>query len=318
MPETIASLKFEFLRQVSDRWSAARPHNRKQVLSTLSELFDRFRDHRLDDPQFSQKLARGKPHEHHQRLAEMLLAKYLWDNGFTLSSAREGPDFKASKGGITVWIELVTPEPRGISPSWIFSGDSEGVWTYPHAEIALRYTSALKEKFEKLTGIPKGQRGYLSKGIVGSNEPYVIAINQHLLQSNFRTLHGISQTPTACEVLYSVGAIQLHLNRATGQTTHMDHAHRPSLEKAGSGGEKVAVPANSFLDPAYAPVSAVMALDLQEVALISPDPAALKKEHLAAVIHNVGALNAIPAHFLPGQEHWTAKTSAGSIELMKI
>lgn len=318
MPETIASLKSEFLRQVRDRWSHARPHNRKQVVSTLSELFDRFREHGLDDPQFSQELASGNPHKHHQRLAEMLLAKYLWDNGFTLSSACEGPDFKASKGGITVWIELVTPEPRGISPSWLLSGDNEGVWTYPHTEIALRYTSSLKEKFEKLTGIPKGQRGYLSKGIVGSNEPYVIAINQHLLQSNFRTLHGISQTPTACEVLYSVGAIQLHLNRATGQTTHMDHAHRPSLEKTGSGGEKVAVPANSFLDPAYAPVSAVMALDLQEEALISPDRAALKKEHLAAVIHNMGARNAIPTRFLPGQEHWTAKTSAGSIELMKV
>ncbi|MCE4305497.1 MULTISPECIES: hypothetical protein [Xanthomonas] len=317
MNQGINALKSDFLHRVGHRWRRATNDNREQLLTSLSEIFDRFHDLGLADPQFPQILALGNENEHQQRMAEMLLAKHLWDHGFTLTSSREGPDFRARKDNVSVWIELVTPEPVGIDPGWL-APQQNGVWSYPHREIALRYTSALKEKYEKLVGANKSRSGYLKKGIVGLAEPYVIAINQHLLQGSFRTLDGISQIPTACEVLYGVGPQQMHLDSTTGQARRLDHSHRPGLTKVHSDGGTVTVPAESFLNRDYAPVSAVFALDLQEEALVTPAPDAQKKCHLAAVIYNVAALNPIPPRFLPGQEHWTAKTTKSVIKLIKI
>lgn len=311
------ALKSDFLQRVSHRWRRATDDNRVQLLTSLSELFDRFHDLGLADPHFSQILARGNDNEHQQRMAEMLLAKHLWDHGFTLASSREGPDFRASRENSSVWIELVTPEPVGIDPGWL-APQQTGVWSYPHREIALRYTSALKEKHEKLVGTKESRPGYLKKGVVGPADPYVIAINQHLLQGSFRTLDGISQTPTACEVLYGVGPQQIHLDSATGQAKRFDHSHRPGLSKVRADGGTAIVPAESFLNQDYAPVSAVFALDLQEEALVTPTLDTQRQCHLAAVIHNICALNPLPHHFLPGQEHWTASTTNSAIELIKI
>jgi len=317
MNQHSSALKSDFLRRVSHRWRRATDTNRGQLLTSLSALFDRFHDLGLADPHFSQRLANGSDNEHQQRLAEMLLAKHLWDRGFTLSSSNEGPDFRASKDNISAWIELVTPEPIGIDAGWL-APQQEGVWSYPHCEIALRYTSALKEKHEKLVGTKASRPGYLKKGVVGPADPYVIAINQHLLQGSFRTLDGISQTPTACEVLYGVGPQQIHLDAATGQAKRFDHSYRPGLSKVRADGGKTIVPAESFLNPDYAPVSAVFALDLQEEALVTPTLETQRQCHLAAVVHNIGALNPIPHNFLPGQEHWTALTTSSSVELIRI
>ena len=310
-------LKSKFLQRVRQRWQLARQDCREQVETSLSTLYDQLHDLGLADPHFAQRLANGNTHEHQQRLAELLLAKHLWDNEFTLTSSSEGPDFQARKDIFSVWIELVTPEPVGIDPGWL-SSQQDGVWSYPHREIALRYTSALKEKHEKLVGTKTSHPGYLKKGIVGISDPYVIAINHHLLQGSFRTLNGISQIPTACEVLYGVGPQQIHLDLPTGRAERLDHSHRPGLIKMRVGGGVVTVPSDSFLNQDYAPVSAVYALDLQEEVLVSPVLDTQTKCHLAAVVHNVSARNPLPHHFLPGQEHWTARTTSTSIELARI
>lgn len=311
-------LKVEFLDRVGQRWTKPPLRRRLEVLQKLSTLFDQFHQMGLADPHFSRLLARGSHAEHHQRLAEMLLAKYLWVDGFSLTSASAGPDFNAAKNGHSVWIELVTPEPKGIDPHWLNVSHQEGVWTYPHEAIALRYTSALKEKHQKLVGDPGKSAGYLAKGVVLPGESYVVAINQHLLQGAFRSLNGISQAPVAGEVVYAIGPQQLHLSRSTGQALHSDHAHRPSLSKAGQAGGRVGVPADSFLNPAYDPVSAVWALDLQEAALLSSSAPHFPAAHLSAVIHNERATSRVLPHLLPAQEEWIGRTTASSIELCRL
>lgn len=308
-------LKVEFLDRVGQRWTKCPLRRRLELLQALSALFDQFHRMGLADPHFSRLLARGSYAEHHQRLAEMLLAKYLWDNGFSLTSAPVGPDFKATKNGHSVWIELVTPESEGIDPHWLSESHKEGVWTYPHEAIALRYTSALKAKHQKLVGDLGKSAGYLAKGIVSPGESYVVAINQHLLQGVPRSLNGISQAPVAGEVVYAIGPQQLHLSRSTGQVLHSDHAHRPSLSKAGG---TVGVPADSFLNPAYDPISAVWALDLQEAALLSHSAPRFPAVHLSAVIHNERATSRVPPHLLPAQEEWIGRTTASSIELCRL
>lgn len=314
----LATLKLEFLNRVAQRWARARPGSRSNLVQTLSALFDQFHLLRLADHHFALQLARGAEVVHHQRLAEMLLAKHLLDHGFALSSASVGPDFRATKDGRSLWIELVTPEPKGIDPEWLSAAPSEGVWSFPHEAIALRYTSALKEKHEKLMGVKGKRPGYLAQGIVAPGEPYVIAINQHLLHGRYHALEGISQVPVAGEVVYSIGPQQLHLNPSTGRVVGADHAYRPSLNKIRPAGGCVGVPADSFLNPAYAAVSGVWALDLQEAALLPSAATEPPVVHLAAMIHNMNATARVHPHLLPSQADWIGTATATSITLNTI
>lgn len=318
MRPPISSLKNAFLSRVQQRWALAQPVRCLGILRALSGLFDQFHLQHLADPHFAKLLAHGSDLEHQQRVAEMLLAKHLWDHGFSLTSTRVGPDFKASKDGYSVWVELVTPEPKGIDPAWLSTAHQDGVWTYPHEAIALRYTSALKEKHEKLVGRKGSKPGYLAQGIVDYGEPYVIAINQHLLHGRCPSLEGISQVPVAGEVVYAIGPQQLHLSAATGQVVHADHSHRPLLEKLKPSGGFVGVPADSFLNPAYDPVSAVWALDLQEAALLPRSKVRPPSVHLAAMIHNARATARVPSHFLPSQEDWIGMVTPSSITLKRL
>lgn len=318
MRTPLSTLKGDFLSRVQLRWAQAQSPNGMGVHRALSAQFDRFHLHGLADPHFAKLLAYGTDFEHQQRVAEMLLAKHLWDHGFSLQSAPAGPDFKASKDGHTVWVELITPEPMGIDPDWLITSHQTGVWTYPHDAIALRYTAALKEKHEKLVGGRDKNAGYLAQGIVGHGEPYVIAINQHLLHGRYHALEGISQVPVAAEVVYAIGPQQLHLSKATGGVVGADHSHRPLLNKIRPTGGCVGVAADTFLNPAYDPVSAIWALDLQEAALLPRSARCLTTAHLAATIHNTRAIASIPPRLLPSQEDWIGTVTPSFITLKRL
>ncbi len=75
---------------------------------------------------------------------------------------------------------MICPEPNGISATWLnFEPERKvKVVAFPHEEIILRWTAAIKEKGERLLGTPDGkEKGYLGKGIVGTEGAYVIAVN---------------------------------------------------------------------------------------------------------------------------------------------
>lgn len=305
-------MRTEFLSRIELIYANARPHYRSQAIAALATLFDRFLDEKLHDPAFAKLLARGSESEHQQRLAELLLADHLWSAGFSLASKAAGPDFLATRHGEATWIELITPMPSGIDASWRRGG--AGVWDYPHKEIALRYTAALKEKREKLMGTATKQ-GYLAKSLVGANERYVIAINQSMLQPIFQTLSGISQIPTACEVAFAVGPRQLTLERATGAVISSEHAHRAHLQSASGS----AVPAGTFLSRDYEHVSGTLALSLTTDKFIDLDPDTfLLRDHLSALVYNPLAVNVLPRHWLPAQSHWSATISTDSVEVARL
>ncbi len=314
IPPTSTNLRSQFLARLSTDWSKARAHYRAEIVSKVGNLYDRFIDEKLADSEFSKLIAEGNKAAFQQRLAELLLAGQLWDWDFTLSSGREGPDFFVSKNGQSAWIELTTPEPAGIAPSWL-NTTHQGVMTFPHKEIALRYTSAIKEKHQKLVGNPSGKPGYLTNGVVTKNEPYVIAVNQHLLQGGFRQLNGISQRPVACEVLFGIGPMQLHFDRDTREIINQDHACRPQIHK----NNDAEVQADSFLDPTYGPVSAVLALDLVLEKFITSDPDHfLMRENLSSMVYNPKAHNPLPFHWIPAQSHWVASEDEQVIEVTSM
>jgi len=84
----------------------------------------------------------------------------------------------------------------------------------PHEAMLLRWTAAVKEKAEKLLGNSvSGVKGYLQKGLAGTNDIYVVAVNARLLRGpNFASVTGISQFPFAAEAVFAIGPYAVNIS----------------------------------------------------------------------------------------------------------
>ncbi|WP_122319552.1 hypothetical protein [Pseudomonas syringae group genomosp. 3] len=296
------ALRQKVIDQFIRHWSNARPENAKTVVEHLTNLYDKFHSHGLTDRIFEKEITSGDINRYTQRTAELLLADMLWQDGFTLRSENSGPDFRATKNGFSAWIELHTPEPKGIPVEYFQTTKEPIVKGVPFDEISLRWTAAFSEKKSKL-------RGYLESGIVKPSDPYVIAINAHLLSRRpFHGLNGVSGKPVPVEILFSVGPRQIHIDRMSGTIVDQSHAHRPSIPKAGSVNK---VPADSFLDPENISISAVLGVDLLEQTV-------LKAVHPSAVVYNPQAINPIPLNWLSAQEQWACKMELEDYSVYKL
>jgi hypothetical protein len=164
------------------------------------------------------------------------------------------------------------PAPEGI-PAEYLATPKVGefiVKTMPHKEMLLRWTAALKEKHEKF------QR-YVENGIFSATEPIVIAINGCRLCDFAIDDRGISQMPFAVEATFPVGPIAVPISldgRADGEARRIP---RYSIRNA-NGAE---VPTDSFLNPRYANVSAVIGAIKWD--MLQPLPLTVVHNPLAAV-----------------------------------
>lgn len=270
-------------------WRNARPEAGSNAVDYLTDLYDRFYGLGLADRIFEEQLTSGNPSRYAQRMGELLLADLLWKGGFDLISNDEGPDFRATKNGYSTWIELQTPEPMGIPADYYNRSGELTVRSEPFDAISLRWTSAMAEKKNTLDR-------YLESGVIKADEPYVIAINARLLNHfSMRGLNGASGKPVPVEILFSVGPLQLEIDRHTGAIIDQSHVHRPFLDKPGTENK---VPADSFMNPRNKGVSAVLGVDLLE-------QVALGGSHPSALVYNPYAQNPIGKHWIPAQEHWS-------------
>lgn len=170
---------------------------------------------------------------------------------------------------------------------------------FPHEQILLRWTAAIKQKAEVLLGIPARQtNGYLANRIVSTNDCYIIAVNARLLRGfdgMFSELIGISQFPFAVEATLAVGPIQIRINRNTRESSEPEHQQRYVIHKPVG----LPVPADTFLDARFAPISAIWATDIDEGSVIDRPASML-------VVHNPRAANPLPPGLLPAQEEYSA------------
>lgn len=250
----------------------------------------------LGDANFTVELCAGVDTRYWQRLSEALLGNELLAVGLTIRSLPQGPDFLLEVDGHRIWIEVICPEPTGIPDDWLAPPTGEAVG-FPHEAVLLRWTAAIKEKAEKLLGNPtNGTQGYIEKGIVGADDSYVIAINGRLLRGpHFASITGISQLPSAVEAAFAVGPMTLTIDLDAHQAVGSGHQHRPIIRKPNGA----AVPAYSFLDPAFARVSAIWAADLDASWVVG-------NAKPMAVVHNPLAIRPVPAELLPAQDEYTA------------
>jgi hypothetical protein len=100
-------------------------------------------------------------------------------------------------------------------------------YTMPHEAILLRWTSAIKDKAEKLFGAADHpDTGYLAKGVVAEGDAFVVAINARRLRDSFPQLEGISQFPFPVEAVFSVGPYAVQINRENLKVVGGGHSHR--------------------------------------------------------------------------------------------
>ena len=236
-----------------------------------------------------------------QQLSEVLLADQLTKAGLKILHPAEGPDFLIEIADKKIWIEVITPEPTGLPKEWLDSEQTEH--SMPHEAMLLRWTAAIKEKAEKLLGYECRKtksliKGYVEKGIVSPQDAYVIAVNGRLLRRSsgcFPELIGISQFPFAVEATFCVGPIKIGINRETLETTSVGHQHRDKISKP--IGQPV--PADTFIDPRFSPISAIWAVDIDELILIG-------ESRPMVVVHNPNATNPIPKNLIPAQSEYVA------------
>lgn len=272
------------------------------VRAFLDRICSRHVELDLGDNDLADKLCSGDENKYWQQLSEILIANELLESGVKLTPSHSGPDFLIDQDGKRIWIEVICPQGTGLPAEWLAAPTSEPkVSNVPHDAILLRWTAAIKEKAEKLLGNPaKDLKGYLQKGVVKPSDAYVIAVNARLLRGPFfASILGISQFPYAVEAAFSVGPITITIDRNSLKKTGSGRAHRPYIKKP-NGAD---VPAYTFLDPAFRPVSAIWAVDLDETWIIGNVKA-------SAVVHNPEAQVKVPVGLLPAYDEYLATPDA--------
>ena len=256
----------------------------------------------LADRKFMRELTSGSEAKFWASISEALVARRLTGKTFGPRKAvGEGPDFLVMDGTRRVWIEVVCPEPIDLPTDWRTAPTGAAV-NFPHREILLRWTSAIKSKAERLIGTSDGRaKGYLETGVVSPCDAYVIAVNGCQLRSGpYPALLGISQFPFAAEAVFPIGPYQLQIDRDTRKVIDSGHQHRPYVKNKNQS----PVPAYTFLDPSFNSVSAIWALDLN-------GGSAIGNSEPMAVVHNPNANISVSLGFLPADSEYVARPHNG-------
>jgi len=292
-----------------------------EQIALIEALTNMISDCRLkgwNDKNVIKGLCSSDTSKYRQSLSEVLLFHLLSAQGFTPICSTNGPDFVIEKHGKKIWIEVITPEPKGLPDDWC-SGAMGKAITVPNDEILLRWTNAIDEKTKKLNGrfeprTGEFRPGYLQKKIVGPNDSYVIAINGIDLRWHwvFPNLNGISQYPFAVEAVFGIGPIQIHIDRKTLTATHSDQQIRDSIPKRVDQNVPVGtfISSGPFTQNEFKRVSAIWALDIDEMY-------SLGHERPMVVVHNPLAEFPIEEKLLPAFEEYVCIAQANEWQLTR-
>ena len=276
----------------------------QKVREEIASACNAFVKSGLSDAEVIKELCSGSEQKYWSCISEALLAARLCNVGLNPAPSHGGgPDFLLIEKKRKIWIEVICPEPKGVPLDWL-NPELGKVIDFPHEQILLRWTSAIKEKAEKQIGNLEGANiGYIEKGIVASEDAYIIAVNGRQMRSGtFPALIGISQFPFAVEAVFAVGPYQISVNRNTLEQTGTGHQHRPLISKR----KRALVPAYTFLDKRFQSISTIWAVDVDGTS-------ANGNSEPMHVVHNPNANNPITIGLLPAHDEYVA-TSIGTEE----
>jgi type I restriction enzyme S subunit len=183
----------------------------------------------------------------HARVWEMRLTVVLKRFGLPVCARRVGggPDIRIDTNPV-VWIEAVAP--LGTVEQWALH---ELAMRRPvpvlEPEILLRYTQAIREKWNKYNG-------YLNRGIVSPSDCYVIAVSGSALPAASAPGR-YGEPPTVASALYGIGPYRWQIEMGTGCVVESGYSHRPMTVKTATGAE---IESDLFLSDKRRGISAVI------------------------------------------------------------
>jgi hypothetical protein len=302
---------------LEERYPDADHRNNRVYKDFALQLWETFQKYDLQDNDFVEQFTSENIETHIQRYSEMLFAWHLVNLGYVLTSKGKGPDLCIEHNGQRIWVEIITP--TLIQPS----ADSFGAQRtaqlindyqapipinqkdirlrdIPSEQILLRWTAALREKHHKLIG-------YLEKGIVQPEDPYLVAINSVLLgRHGFK---GISQYSTPLEATFAVGPIKLTIGTETDEIINSGPSYRPILVKHNQAN----IPADTFLDHSYKKISGIIATHAGLEVAVQPNPPSL-----LVVVHNPNSVNPLPISIFGAKEEYIAEVVGDCWEIRDI
>tara|TARA_E500000318_G_C3540312_1_gene204348 strand:+ start:324 stop:1196 length:873 start_codon:yes stop_codon:yes gene_type:complete len=207
-----------------------------------------YRSAGFDSPQFHADLNSGRESFFQQQIWEMMLGCHLLDLKLNVSAIHyNAPDFLVEHNGTRIWIEAISPEPKGIPTETLEPPSAEFLVTaHPHEAILLRWTAAISAKLDALTR-------YREKGVVSSNDCYLIAVNGCQL-GWWLYPEGISQWPWAAEAALGIGPLTVTFDPGANNWGPMTNSARFSIQNA----NRSTIDTDSFWSDDYAGVSAIL------------------------------------------------------------
>jgi hypothetical protein len=222
----------------------------------------------VSDPDFEGRLRRATGRQYEQRLGEMLFFDRLRREGFDLTTTNgEGPDFRATKNGTTVWFEVVTPD-GGKNGTLMEHNANVLARLFPEVDSTLDYLWGVL--FRATNAIQTKQKKFakdIKKGIVGPNDACVIVMNDSLLcpfdLPMFGVIHG-AEKPVDGLLPLIVHAVMAKGYRYLEATDEPSVMRRSAPRDAVSNHNGGPVSLTGFLDGSLAHISALLQLTLRE------------------------------------------------------
>jgi|SRR3989344_923732 len=276
----------EYLCQATLSW-------RSDAKKWIEELWRQFKPYA--DSNFLDEFKR----QYAQRTWELYLGATLLSRGFRLGTHNDaGPDFNIKKDSDKhqTWIEATTTN-RGDGKDKVPDMVYGVVQNVPEEEMMLRIANALNKKYAKYSDD-------LSKGLIKSNEPYIIAINRDRLS------YTDGWPPLIIKVLFGIGhrVLRLTTDGNEHESREWSLTARPRINKRNGKG----VPMLFFQNQEHSSVSAV--IYCVDSILNSPRSPHDMGENFV-IIHNTFAKNPLPDGFFPfGDEY---KLVSGEIKKIR-
>jgi hypothetical protein len=224
-----------------------------------------------------------------ERFWEMYLGVTFLEHRFLLDPhTRKGPEFYVEINNIRCWVEAIAPS-AGEGPDAVpeMEYGAKVATSGPVNEIILRLRHAIHEKYKKY-------QHYLDEGIVGSDEPYILAINS----KRIRSIVSASDIPNIVKAVYPFGNLVAVFDRNEATIVDTHYEYRNNIKKK-SGAD---ISTDIFLTEEDSGISAVV---------YSSVDAANYPPKLGAdfrLVHNKMADNPIPIGiFQFGVEYWVEK-----------
>jgi hypothetical protein len=189
----------------------------------------------------------------HERTWELYVWYVLKSHGLNpQKTGRVGPDFFFTHKDKTVWVEAIAPG-IGYGPDavprlrflndMLEAGEEPIAQDVPEEAILLRFTQAITDKLRKF-------EDYRTKGIVGTEDSFVIAING-CLATDYR---GDGDLPYIIKATIAVGHLQILIDPAGELSAEGSYQRREVINK--KSGTKVRT--DLFLTDEFKPVSGVL------------------------------------------------------------